>query len=144
MSGFEVAGIILGVLPVVVSCAQHYRKGLEPLDEWYHFQTRFIEFIHSIRHQEMKFRRNVVELLRPMLDNEQELQALIRNLHHPRWSDGSLNDAFDKRLGEERDRFVYTLGEMGAVMKDLEKLLQIENGRVCRRLDSTITNLLTR
>jgi hypothetical protein len=136
MSGVEVAGVILGVLPIVVSCARQYRQGLEPLDDWIHFQTSFIEFIDEICHQDMMFQRNIRDLLRPMLENEQDLLALVNDIHHPKWSDGSLNDLLDQRLGDQRDHFVYNLGQMRDLVEGLEKLLQIKDGKVCEETEA--------
>ena len=48
MSGVEIAGFVLGGFPLLISAAEHYREGFEPLVKWKRFRTDFIGFIDSV------------------------------------------------------------------------------------------------
>lgn len=45
MSGFEIAGVVLGAFPIVMSGLERYRKAFEPLKSWWKFQRTFEVFI---------------------------------------------------------------------------------------------------
>ncbi|RYP43609.1 hypothetical protein DL770_011551 [Monosporascus sp. CRB-9-2] len=103
MSGIEVAGLVLGGFPILLNCLDYYRKGFEPLEEWWNFRTRFIEFIDNIRHQEMRYNENMYRLLDPIIPDVESLTRMI-NLpsSDPRWKSGSIQVALEKRLADEK------------------------------------------
>ncbi|KAK4041662.1 hypothetical protein C8A01DRAFT_45203 [Parachaetomium inaequale] len=134
MSGFEVAGIVLGGFPLLLYCLDHYREGFEPLEEWWNFRTHFIGFVDDIRHQMMRYNENLVRLLDPIIADTDDIASLIRDtsLEDKRWHDGSLEGPLTQRLASEYDRFLRILGRMQELMADLERLLQIDNGKRMR------------
>jgi hypothetical protein len=134
MSGFEIAGIVLGGFPILVKCLGHYQEAFEPLEEWWNFRTKFVAFIDDVRHQMMRYNENMIRLLDPIIADTDDLNNLVQdsNLLDPRWRNGSLDELLKQRLGSESDRFLRILGRMKGVMDELGSLLQIENGKVCR------------
>ncbi|KAK0726731.1 hypothetical protein B0T26DRAFT_691523 [Lasiosphaeria miniovina] len=130
MSGIEVAGLVLGGFPVLLECLSFYRKSFEPLEEWWNFRTHFIAFVDDIRHQTMRYNENLIRLLDPIVTNNEDLLKLVADPADPRWKDGSLDGPLEQRLSSELDRFLRIVSRMKSVMDDLNKLLQIENGKV--------------
>lgn len=132
MSGFEIAGVVLGGFPILLNCLEYYREGFEPLEEWWNFRTHFIAFVDDIRHQMMRYHENMIRLLDPIIADTDDLASLVRDssLADPRWHDGSLEGALKERLASEYDRFFRILARMEEVLAGLEKLLQIDNGKV--------------
>ncbi|KAL2672620.1 hypothetical protein Neosp_013333 [[Neocosmospora] mangrovei] len=102
MSGIEVAGLVLGGFPILLNCLDYYRKGFEPLEEWFSFRTHFIAFVDNIRHQMMRYNENMIRLLDPIVGDSENLAKLITRI----------------------------VDRMQEVMLDLNKLLQIEDGQV--------------
>src|SRR5437762_85698 len=98
MSGFEIVGVVLGSFPILLTCLEHYREGLEPLEEWWNFRTQFIAFVDDIRHQMMKYNENMILLLDPIITDNETLNALVRDPSDPRWRDGSLDSLLERRL----------------------------------------------
>ncbi|KAH7253214.1 hypothetical protein B0J15DRAFT_536219 [Fusarium solani] len=115
MSGIEVAGLVLGGFPILLNCLDYYRKGFEPLEEWFSFRTHFIAFVDNIRHQMMRYN---------------DLAKLVGDPTDSRWNDHSLDSLLEQRLSSELDRFLRIVHRMHEVMLDLNKLLQIEDGQV--------------
>lgn len=132
MSGFEIAGLVLGAFPILLKSLEHYREGFEPLEEWWNFRTHFIAFVDDIRHQMMRYNENLVRLLDPIIADTDELASLLRDssLADARWHDGTFEGPLKQRLASECDRFLRILRRMQEVMEDLGKLLQIDNGNV--------------
>ncbi|GMF73808.1 unnamed protein product [Aspergillus oryzae] len=125
-TGIEIAGLVLGAFPLILSCLDYYREGMEPLEEWWSFRTHFIEFVDSINHQMMKYQENMTRLLDPIIADNDTLAALIRDSTDTRWSDGTLDDPLERRLASECDRFFRIVERMEKVVKDLKRLLQID------------------
>jgi len=130
MSGFEVVGILLGSFPILVSCLDYYRKGFEPLEEWWNFRTHFIAFVDDIEHQMMRYNENMIRLLDPIITDYESLLPLVRNSEDPRWRDGSLDGPLEQCLASERERFLRIVERMNKVVEDLKKLLQVKDGGV--------------
>lgn len=134
MSGFEIAGLVLGALPILVKCLEGYQRGFEPLDRWWNFHTRFIEFLDELRHQRMLFHGNMVQLLRHVFTNDDEIWRLASNSDDPRWKDGTLAHALRKRLASELDRLIRVITRMHEIVNQLSHLLQIKDGQVSNEM----------
>ena len=133
MSGIEVAGLVLGGFPILLNCLEYYKRGFEPLEEWWNFRTRFITFVDDIRHQMMRYHENMIRLLDPIIGDNESLTQLVGDATDSRWLDHSLDSLLEQRLSSELDRFLRIVDRMHDVMLDLNKLLQIEGGQVCFR-----------
>ncbi|KAK1840535.1 hypothetical protein CCHR01_16845 [Colletotrichum chrysophilum] len=77
----------------------------------------------------MKYHENLIRLLDPIVTDNDSLMELIRNPDDSRWKDGSLEALLENRLSSELDRFFRTIKRMQDVMMDLNKLLQIQDGK---------------
>lgn len=130
MSGIEIAGLVLGSFPILLSCLDHYREGFEPLEEWWNFRTHFIAFVDDIRHQMMRYNENIIRLLDPIISDKDSLTDLVRNAKDSRWTDGSLDALLEQRLASEYERVVRIIKRMEEVVEDLKKLLRIQNDDV--------------
>ncbi|KAL9633498.1 MAG: hypothetical protein Q9164_004664 [Protoblastenia rupestris] len=114
----------------MLNCLDYYRKGFEPVEEWFRFRTDFIAFVDSIRHQMMKYRENMIRLLDPIVVDNDTMQAMVGNASQPQWSDGSLDLPMKQRLASEHERFMRIIQRMEELTRDLERLLRIEHGEV--------------
>lgn len=131
MSGIELVGLVLGAFPIILNGLESYRKGFEPLDEWWQFRTHFIAFTDDIRHQMMKYNENMIRLLDPITtctdgDNLAAL-LMIPSQDHP---EIDLEEILKGRLASELDRFLRIVQRMHELMLALNKLLQIEDGKI--------------
>ena len=128
MSGIEIAGLVLGSFPVILNCLEYYREGFEPLEDWWNFRTHFIAFTDDIRHQMMRYHENLIRLLDPIIADDAMLHDLVRQAKDPRWTDGSLTQDLEHRLGSEHGRFLRIIQRMEEEIKDLKKLVGIKDG----------------
>lgn len=130
MSGIEIVGLVLGAFPIILNGLESYRKGFEPLDEWWQFRTQFIAFTDDIRHQMMKYNENMIRLLDPITictDGDQLAALLmIPNQDNP---EVDIERILQGRLASELDRFLRIVQRMHELMLALNKLLQIEDGK---------------
>lgn len=131
MSGIEIVGLVFGAFPIILSGLEAYSKGFEPLEEWWQFSTRFKDFTDDVEHQMMKYHQNMMRLLDPIIicTEGDKLAALLEipNRTHP---EVDLESILKGRLANELDRFLRIVHRMHELMLALNKLLQIEDGRV--------------
>ena len=129
MSGFEVAGVVLGSFPILLNCLDYYRQGFEPLEEWWNFRTHFIAFVDDIRHQMMKYNGSMIRLLDPIIVDNDSLTALAHDPTDSRWIDGSLDALLLERLAGEHQRFLRVVQRLEQLLNDLKKLLRIKDSK---------------
>jgi len=125
MSGFEIAGVVLGAFPILLNVLECYQEGCEPLKEFWSFDRTFINFIDDLRHERMLYERTIKQLLEPLGMEEEERKALF--ISPEEWGDDKLKDALAKRLGAEHDRFLRHIVRMDEIMSSFRKLLKTED-----------------
>lgn len=64
MSGFEIAGVVLGVIPIVIEALSAYRAGKGLIATMRKSRGLVDELIHKLRTQRMHFYLDILELLR--------------------------------------------------------------------------------
>jgi len=55
MSGFEIAGIVLGSLPLFISALEDYREGLQPLKAFVNWNSDLPKVIRRLRTQQVLY-----------------------------------------------------------------------------------------
>ncbi|KAM3550099.1 hypothetical protein ARSEF4850_008513 [Beauveria asiatica] len=81
MSGIEVAGLVLGAFPLLISALEHGRD-----------TAKVLEIFWKIR------RENLEALLLPLIVDDNEVQDLLKNPGGPRWQDPELEGRLKGRL----------------------------------------------
>ena len=64
MSGFEIAGVVLGAIPVVIEALSAYRKGKGFFVTMHKSHGLVDELIHKLKMQQAYFYLDILELLR--------------------------------------------------------------------------------
>jgi hypothetical protein len=132
MSGVEVIGLVLGVLPLVISAAENYKKCLEPLDRWRRFKFVFQDFITSVDIQRQMFQLVLKKLLIRVQLPAEEKQRLLTVPDYEGWSDPETVDAIRSRLGGSYDSCMEILRVMKEDMQELQVMMCLKDGSVCR------------
>ena len=110
MSGFEVAGFIVALYPVIVDGVRTYRlaKSGQPL-EW---------LIKEILAEQLIFRNHLVNLLMPIVPGEALSDMLNpKSDKHTHWRDPALRSAVDEAMG------VLTTTYLLTTLEDIHKEL---------------------
>ncbi|KAK0102753.1 hypothetical protein ONS95_006351 [Cadophora gregata] len=130
MSGIEIAGLVLGSFPLLISAAEHYKKGFEPLEKWYKFRTQFITFIDAVDIQKQLFNLALECFLRSIDIEEDELERCMGDGGYEGWRRPELSERLATRLGPSLGVFKSTIQTMNGLVHDLEVILGIKNGQV--------------
>jgi hypothetical protein len=76
MSGIEVAGIVLGVIPLVVSGLEHYADGVSTIKVIFNYESEFRSLSRRLRVESNIFQNTVEILLRDCVNDEKLTELL--------------------------------------------------------------------
>ena len=125
MSGVEVAGLLLGAFPLIISAMEHYRKSAEVYQNWWEYKREYRKSINDIKFQEMAFKSNVESLLLPLMVDEDEAAALIADPGGIKWKDPALEAKMKSRFPKPYDLFLDTIYDIKYTVDDLKEDLGI-------------------
>jgi len=123
MSGVEtVVGLTLGVLPLLISAAEHYDDCLRPFIRYRNFAKEADRFRHSLGIQKTIFRNQCRILLEEIL--EHDVAATMLNgpsgANHPSWSDIELEKELCRLLGDSKGACITTIELIEERLRDIE------------------------
>ncbi|KAM3076486.1 hypothetical protein ACMFMG_007298 [Clarireedia jacksonii] len=129
MSGIEVAGLVLGGFPLLVSAAEHYKEGWEPLVKWKRFRTEFLHFIDAIDIEKHLFDQMLERFLISADITQAELQLFLTNPNYDGWQREDLAATLKTRLGHSYGAFMSSIRTMNELMAELQSLLSLKDGK---------------
>jgi hypothetical protein len=130
MSGVEAAGFVLAAFPLIISALQSYRESLEPLNDWWHYRTRFLKFNNAVKIQCDIFDENIEMLLGPIVSSDSEMASLLSDPGGPKWQQPDLAKKLEQRLPKSYGGYMRTIVEMNETLEKLKTKLGIVEDRV--------------
>lgn len=130
MSGIEVIGLVLGILPLVISAGENYKKGFEPLVRWKRFKFVFRDFITSVDIQRQMFQLVSKKLLIRVQLPPDEKRRLLTVPNYEGWTQPETIEAIRLRLGDSYDVCMEILRAMKTDLMDLQEMMSLKNGSV--------------
>jgi hypothetical protein len=120
MTGIEAAGFVLGVLPLMISAAEHYEDVFRPFKRYRKFAPELELYQQQLGTQKTIF-RNECHLLLATLTNRQTAKDMLREDRHPSWKDPDLNVRFSRQLGDSEAACKSTITLMQVRLKEIEE-----------------------
>jgi hypothetical protein len=99
MTGAEAAGFVLGVLPLLISAAEHYDGVFRPLKRFRKFIPEIELYQQQLNTQKTIF-RNECQLLLTTLIGRQKAREMLIESEHSSWGDSDLDEKFARQLGD--------------------------------------------
>lgn len=100
MSGFEVAGVVLGVLPIVIEAIKCYDTISTKFRIFRQSSLGIQKFYNLLRVQRQLFLRESHFLLGLIDVDEKKRRVMVENATHALWTDKELNHRLTHRLGD--------------------------------------------
>ncbi|KAF2788450.1 hypothetical protein K505DRAFT_314859 [Melanomma pulvis-pyrius CBS 109.77] len=126
----EVAGLILGGFPLIISALESYRECFAPLQEWWEFEREFSNFIEDLGTQQIRFENNLEKLLAPFVTSDAQMNELLNEGSPESWQDVRLQTEIRGRLGKSYEWYCAVCRKMEATLDDLERRLGMREGQV--------------
>jgi len=130
MSGFEIIGVVLGGLPLVIKAAEDYKKGLEPLAKWRKYKFEFRRFVNDVDIEKQGFDALVDRLLQYTDLSTEQKQMLLIGQDLDGWCHTEVDTALRRRLGDSYDACMYLLESMKGDLLRLQAMLSLKDGSV--------------
>ena len=99
MSGAEVAGLFLGVLPVVIEAVKAYHTTCEKIQIFRHY-SREVERIQKQFHVRQRMFLNECHLLLQLVVDDDVTKAMLGDFEHSLWRDKDLNNQLNNYLSD--------------------------------------------
>lgn len=129
MSGFEVAGLVLGALPLVFSALEGYRKLAEKAGFWRDIRHKYQIFKIRLECQRLDFIATIRVSLLPLVtagDNSQ-IRHLIDDPLGDGWKDARIAALLEKKLQGQYQLYEEIVGEIRQVVLELESELSVDS-----------------
>jgi hypothetical protein len=129
----EVAGLVLGVYPVVILVFEQFKTGAEYFSNWRQFRRQYEGFIRDIEAQQLFLEGTLEDLLcggpDPYLSGSNSKEAfhrIVSDRSHTGWSDPKLTENLKARLDNRYDWYIYTIKRIHEIFMELEEVLDIQ------------------
>ncbi|KAM7216339.1 hypothetical protein V8F06_008261 [Rhypophila decipiens] len=140
MSGFEVAGIVLGSIPLLISALEHYGDGVRTIQKWRKYESELRSVVRNLKTERVKL-LNVCEKLLDGLVPASMVDTMVEDPFGGLWQEQEIKRKIRVRLWRSWDAFEDTANAMKAAIDEaMEKLdagskgKQTEGSSVMREL----------
>lgn len=144
MSGIEVAGIALTILPLLITTAEHYDDCVRPLARYRKFASEVSRFQQQLKIQKIIFRNQCRILLEFVVDRDDVAHILAPQRHSsPSDSDNSDVEArLAEQLGDSKEACGTIICLIDERLRDIERESQDLEAAVNQ--DQTVTPLISK
>lgn len=125
MSGLEVAGVVLGAIPIVVAALELSVKGVSTLNKWRAYRRHIKNLIQDLETEHCKL-ENVLEQLLSEIARQDQIEEMIQNPFGPLWNDRSIQDRVQKRLWKSEKVFRNNVEGIKEAVDELKERLGID------------------
>jgi hypothetical protein len=130
MSGFEVVGVVLGTLPLVVSALENYANGVRTIRRLLQYKWEIKTLSTILEAEEVRF-RNTCEVLIDGIDRAGEMEQLLKNPGGPLWKQGMLGERLETRLSTSYNVFFKCIQDMNDALEMFKNRLGLDaSGKV--------------
>jgi hypothetical protein len=125
MSGIEVAGIVLAVMPLFITALENYNDGLDPVKAFLRWERELPHFIRKLRNQHVHFQQTLRLLLEP-ITTEFELAEMLAEPNGSHWKDAKMAERLKDKLQESFQAYQSTIADIERIMTKIASKLDLE------------------
>lgn len=114
------AGLILAVIPLIISAADHYEDCIQPLKRYRNFAAEATKYQLSFGTQKTIFRNESRLLLEKIVDPA-VAGAMLLDSNHPDWNSQLYEERFVTLLGESREAYVATVLQITNILTQVKQ-----------------------
>lgn len=127
MSGFEIAGVVLGSIPIVVSALEYYIKSLGILQNFHSYKRLLKGLILALKTEHINL-QNICEKLLVGIAPQTCIETMIRDPFGKLWSEEGINDKLRLRLWTSLSVFDERVQDMKLAIEEMMGRLDIGPG----------------
>ncbi|KAF1950556.1 hypothetical protein CC80DRAFT_395865, partial [Byssothecium circinans] len=134
MSGIEVAGVLLGAFPIIISGIEHWHNVAKVGGYFWKVRKEFTKCRSDVNYHEILYRRNLKALLLPIVAEPGDVALLVADAGGPAWKDAKLQERLEARLRESFTVYMDIITEMNEAAEELKKELCFDKSTVQEKL----------
>ena len=128
MSGVEIAGLVLGAIPLLIAALEHYETFIGPAKAFAKFFGELDRTIRELKLVRFTFEQSIEVLLRPCVVDDQELEQMIGNTQHALWQDSAIEKEMRRTLGKAYAIYMMVVHEIESIMLEIAMSLNNIHG----------------
>lgn len=117
------AGLVLGVLPLVVEVAKHYKTVRRLYGRYKNCGPEFAEFQRRLQVEQTAF-CNEIQILLASLTNFDTANKLLEEDHHALLSESGIIDKFSQHLGASEQTCLGIIGTIDLKLSMMDKYIE--------------------
>jgi hypothetical protein len=126
MSGFEVAGIVLGAFPIALEALEKYREMAKVWGFWWEIRYPYQKCKCELKFHHLSLNRNLKQLLLPLVAEDEQIQRLLADPGGEEWQQQSIAKQLEDRLQESHDLYLEIIQQLRRTMDEIKKDLAID------------------
>ncbi|KAL1636601.1 hypothetical protein SLS56_001186 [Neofusicoccum ribis] len=131
MSGVEVAGLVLGTLPLLIEAIKAYADGVSTVERYLKYEVPLRNLHRALGAEYVIYQNTCEELLNGLVENNDERTALLEQPGGPGWRKPALERKLNQRLSRAYTAYVETMEDMEFAVSEIKKLLKLgSDGKV--------------
>lgn len=138
MSGFEVAGIVLGAFPLAITALDKYREVATRLGLFYKIRLEYKKCRDALEFHQLTFTRHLRQLLLPLVVDDDRIAVLLADPGGDSWRDQAVAGLLRKRLQDSFALYVGYIEGMESVMKRVNRELAADSDAVQERVNAPV------
>jgi hypothetical protein len=137
MPGAEVAGLVLGAIPICVTALDLFTKGIERKRHWQDFRYKLVSLGRILRTHHSILENTCRNLLVDVVPDS-AIDDLINAPNGPGWKDAGLSSKLQNKLGLSLGPCLEALQDIHEEIQRLRDKLEVDQeGKVCQHLNNT-------
>jgi len=136
MSGIEIAGLVLGCLPLIIQGIESYNEGLDPIKSFMRWERELPQFIRKLRNQHVHYAQSIRILLEP-ITSEVELSEMLADPGASKrlWQSQDMAHKLQERLQESYQAYQGTIADVERITKLIASKLDLDRAKDLTRND---------
>ncbi|KAI1087070.1 hypothetical protein F5B19DRAFT_476903 [Rostrohypoxylon terebratum] len=128
MSGFEIAGIVLGAFSIALEVLEKYRELEKRLKSYHHIRQECDACRFDLEFYQTSFTFHLRQLLLPLFDSSQRVNRLLSDPRDGGWKDQEIKTLIQKRLGSTpHDQIVGCIGRIQDALNNISRELALDS-----------------
>ncbi|RSL88316.1 hypothetical protein CEP52_015256 [Fusarium oligoseptatum] len=140
MSGFEIAGIVLGSIPLVISTLENYGAGISTLQRFRKYRRELQSLIRNLETERIKL-ENVCEKLLIGLVPPSRIEALTSNPMGDLWREEDTLRKIQVRLGKGFKSFEATINHLKTTIDEMARRIDSQKDGMVSGLKRAVFTL---
>ena len=140
MSGFEIAGVVLGAFPLALSALEKYREIATRLGVFYKIRLEYKKWRDDLEFHQLLFIRHLRQLLLPLVVDDDKIQELLSSPGGDRWKDQSTALLLEKRLGDSHPLYLRYINGIERVIDNINRELSTDSRSVQEQINTPVSS----